>query len=435
MVEEEKKEESFLDFTKGKTEEEEKKAAEEPTKTVNDKKNGGVGENDIEPPPIYEPGIMFPAGIATWSKIFTLWSIAGLIIVVGIGLVSFAIGWGFILSLPLIFSYVIAFIAWLVAGAHIIRGTQRAKSEYFGAIMPGVIGPGLTFTVYPYEKLTIWSTTMQTIPLTDPGKPAGMQTKIGTEEQVQEDGSIKKIPIPAITMLADPTLAFQIPWKDEELTAHMRIAPPPGRLDMLKDLIEEPFLDLIRTAGGQHDYLWISRNRTTFTEEVKELFKEHKDLASLMDLLKLKNTLPSFKHIETPKVIVDGQSSEAAAQYTGRAERIKTILKAEGDKLARILAGEGEASYQAAVRTAILKVLTMKEFAEVAMKAEGMKTFVEASQGGKGTIMFPTELISTLGGLLGSKSPSNVLGDLEKAGVSQEKLAEFIMAVKASKKV
>ncbi|MFH1048787.1 MAG: hypothetical protein V1732_03940 [Patescibacteria group bacterium] len=402
--------------------------------SVNGKVNGGMNKNDIEIPPAYEPGIMFPAGKGIWVKIFTGWIITGLVIIVGIGLISYAIGWGFSISPLVILSYIIVFIAWLIAGAKIIRGIQRAKSEFFGAIMPGVIGPGITFTVYPYEKLTIWPTTLQTLPLTDPGKPAGIQTKTGEEEQIKEDGAKIKVPIPKVILEVDPVFVFQWPWKDEELTATMRNAPPPDRLDLLKDLIEEPVLDVIRTAGGQRDYVWITQNRTTFAEEVKELFKEHKDLASLINLLNLKNSLPSFKHINTPEPIKAGQSAEAASYYTGRADRIKAILQAEGQKLARILAGEGEASYQAAVRTAILKVLTSKDFADVAMKVEGMKTFVDASQGGKGTIIFPTELLSTLGGLLGSKSTSNVLGDLAKAGVSEEKLAEIIRAVLASKK-
>lgn len=387
-------------------------------------KNGGLGLSDIIPPPLAEAGVMFPAGKMAWGAFVLLWLIAGAYLII-----SFKFGLLFVIS------YIIAFLAWVFIGFRQVNGDERAKSLLLGKILKGIIGPGPTFTLFPLEILRIYPTTMQTLPLTDPGKPAGIQTKAGQEEQFAEDGTVITVPIPKVILPVEPVLVFQWPWIDEELTATVRHAPPPDDLRSLRDLIEEPILDVIRTAGGQWDYIRITQNRTAFAEEVKELFKEHKDLASLIDLIKLKNALPSFKHIDTPKSVVEGQSAEAASFYTGRAERTKTILKAEGDKRAKILAGEGQASYEAAVRTAILKVLTTKEYSDVAMKLEGMKAFIDASQGGKGTIIFPTELLSALGGLLGGKSSSGVLGDLEKAGITQEKLAEIIMAVLTQKKM
>ncbi len=391
---------------------------------MNGQNQGGLNTNDIEIPPAYEPGIMFPAGKTAWQAVVLLWAVCG----IGL-LIRFNMGWIFIIS------YIIAFMAWFYSGKRQINGDQRAKSLVFGKIMRGVIGPGLTFTIFPVEELRIYSTTVQSIPLTDPGKPAGIQTKAGQEEQYKDDGITKvMVPIPKVILPVDPVLLFQWPWSDEELTAAVKNAPHPDNLTELKNLIEEPVLDVIRTAGGQRDYVWITQNRTVFAEEVKELFKEHKDLASLINLFKLKNSLPAFKHINTPEPIVTGQATEAAAYYTGRGKRTGLILEAEGTKQKSMLEGEGKAYAEAKVRTAILDVLTSEKYANVAMRLEGMKAFVDASQGGKGTIIFPTELLNALGGLLGSKSSSNVLEDLEKVGIDKEKLTQLIMKALAEKK-
>jgi regulator of protease activity HflC (stomatin/prohibitin superfamily) len=381
-------------------------------------------KSDIENPPIYEPGIMFPAGKAWWI-VGLLWFIPGIAL-----LYRFDLGWLFITS------YIIAFMAWLFVGARQINGDQRAKSLFIGKITKGVIGPGLTFTIYPLEELRIYPTTVQQIALTDPGTPAKIQSKAGLEERYKDDGITKyNVQIPKLTLEVDPVLSFQWPWNDEELTAAVKNTPHPENLLKLKNLIEEPVLDVIRTAGGQRDYIWITQNRTDFAEEVIELFKESKDLAKLINLYKLKNTLPSFKHIKLPQSVLDGQAFEVVAHNKGNAKKIETVLEAEGRKIGMELEGEGKGNYEALVRKKILDVLTNQKYTDVAMKLEAMKAFVDASQGGKGTIIIPTEFLSVLGGMLGGKSSSNnVLGDLENAGISREKLAQIIMSELAQKK-
>lgn len=365
---------------------------------------------DIIEPPLVEPHRFFTAPKWAWAMVLTLWLIGGIVTIL-------YFNYSYISAI----GYLVLFGAWLFYCYETIDEKHRAKPIFLGQIGKKN-GSGPCEVLKPFEKLSLISTEVQEVNLVR----AGIQTKKGKTDDGEE--------IPRITLPVEVAVLFQFPWDDDELTALIRNAPDPENIDAIRNKVEEPLNDVVRTEGGKHDYLWIQQKRTDFAEAVTEMLKGSKDLLSLIRLFKFKNMITSFKHIETPDAIKNAQSSEASATYEGRALKTKTILKAQGDKEATILGGDARASAEAAVRTAILKVLTTKEYSDVAMKLEGMKAFVDASQGGKGTIIFPTELLTALGGQLGSKSSGNVLEDLEKLGVDKEKLAQIIASILTQKK-
>ncbi|MBU4338025.1 hypothetical protein KKB43_05240 [Patescibacteria group bacterium] len=427
------------------TENGEKKTVEMEKKAENEKKDSSAQK----PKGLWPGERMFAADTRYWFIVFALWFL-------GLVLLSALLGK---ISALVIISYAIAFLAWLLLFcARTIPENMRAKPVLLGVIGKKVSW-GTVEVLTPFEKLILFPTGVQQVNLTGKSKKddenkdlkekktgAGILTKAGFEEIKLEDGAIVKIQVPSILLPVEPVLNFRWPSDDDDLTEAIKNAPSPDDLESLRDKIEELILDILRSVGGKRTYVWLLQNRDLLAAEVNEALRlteaeanefdspknnkveiiavsPKKALAQMIHLMRLRNMTVSFKHMDLHKDLLDAQIAEASSIHRG--EAAKKILKLEG---------EGKAYAEAAVRTAILDVLTSEKYANVAMRLEGMKAFVDASQGGKGTIIFPTELLNALGGLLGSKSSSNVLGDLEKAGITQEKLAQLVAAVLAQKK-
>lgn len=414
-----------------------------------------------------------PQGLWPGERMFAAdkryWFIAGALWFLGLILLSYLLGK---ISVLVTVSYMIAFLAWFFLFApKTIPENMRAKPVFFGVIGKK-ISWGTVEVLTPVEKLILFPTGVQQINLTGKGKKeknekdedekdkkigAGILTAAGIAKIPIGDGKFVEKQVPSILLPVEPVLSFRWPSDDDDLTEAIKNAPPPDDLDALKDQLEEPVLDIIRSVGGKETYIWLLRNRDELAAKVNEALRlteeeakafdspennkaieistdPKKALAQLIHLMRLRNMTVSFKHMNLHEELLKQQVEEAAAIHKGEAAKIIKIKEGEASKRVKELEGEGKAYAEAKVRTAILNVLTSKKYADVAMRLEGMKAFVDASQGGKGTIIFPTELLNALGGLLGSKSSNNVLEDLGKAGITQEKLAQLIAAALVQKK-
>ncbi|MBU4142198.1 hypothetical protein KKE99_05015 [Patescibacteria group bacterium] len=421
------------------TENGEKKTVEMEKKAENEKKDSSAQK----PKGLWPGERMFASDLKYWFIACALWFL-------GLVLLSALLGK---ISALVIISYAIAFLAWLLLlCVRTIPENMRAKPVLFGVIGKKVSW-GSTMVLAPFEKLILFPTGIQQINLTGKGKKdkkdekdeekktgAGIQTEAGEIMVPGEDGkSVRKL-VPSIMLPVAPVLNFRWPSNDDDLTESIKNAPPPDDLDALKDIIEEPTLDIVRTVGGKETYLWILRNRTELAGKVNKALKLtekearafdnpnedketsndlNKALAQLIHLTRIRNITVSFKHMNPDKELLKQQVEEAAAIYKGEAARIIKVKEGEASKRVKELEGEGTAYAEAKVRTAILDVLVSKKYEEVAVLLEKLKAFTAASQTGKTTVVVPSDILNMLGSSLGG-SPE------KKLGISQEQIGLII---------
>lgn len=355
-----------------------------------------------------------PKGLWPGERMFAsdikYWHIAGAVWFLGLVLLS-AFLWK--ISALVIFSYLLAFLTWLVLCVQVVKEKERAKPVLLGNIGKK-ISFGAVLVLFPLEKLIRFPTDVQQISLTEAEGGAGIQTKAGVDES--------KRPLPSIVLPVEPVANFRWPSDDNDLTEAIKNAPPPDDEAALKDVLEEPILDVIRTVGGQETYLWVLQNRTEFADKVnKALLVEgsenlndaKKALARLIRFARLRDFAVSFKHMKIPEELKKQQVEEASA-----------IHKGEAAKIVKIKEGQGKAEAEAILRTAILDVLVDKKYKDVAVMLEQMKALVDASQGSKATFVIPADILTALGSALGG-SPEKTLG------MSEEQLKAFAAPILA----
>ena len=326
-----------------------------------------IGESDIVVPPSKDISRLFTAPSGAWITVLALWLVGGVVL------------WKYPLAL---LGYMLVFASWLVYNFQIVKEDERAKPVFLGQIGK-LVGSGPVFVLRPFEKLAKYPTGVQQITFAH----AGILT--------QRKGEITPVVLPVT-----PVLNFQWPWEDRELTLAIRNAPPPDAegLKELKNKIEEPFLDVVRTVGGQKTYEWIAQNRIRFAEEITGKLKESKDLTGLIRLFQLKNPTVSMKHIEVPETVKSGLETEAAALPKGRASKITEEQKRFG-----IAAGEEE------IRRRIARVIT--EYPNIGMNIEALITLREMAESGKTThIIIPQQVYSALSKALGAPAEQAIAG-------------------------
>lgn len=334
---------------------------------------GGIGISDIEEAPVDEP-VLFPLGILPWILMLIFWVLLGYYVSNNY-------------SKFVLIGYIILFIGWLSKAANIIKEDERAESIFMGRIIK-LIGSGLTLIVYPLETLRRYPTGVQQLEMAT----AGIQTKREVLEIKNEAGKVlEKVTIPEIILPVTPIFNFQWPWVHRDLVVAIRNAPKPDNLKEVINKIEEALLDIVRTAGGQKNYLWLQQNRVPFAEEVTALLKQHKDLAGMINLFRLKNITVSFKHIDLPPSIKAGQEAEAASRHLGAADRTKEREK-------RIGVGEGEKF----IREALASMLVDERFRKIGLNLEAMITLREMAKEGKTTYaLVPQAVYGVLSKALG----------------------------------
>lgn len=330
----------------------------------NSKSSSAVKE---DMPSLQEQTRMLTAPISIWLVVMSLWSLGVILL----------------LKYPLaLLGYIVMLIALLYWDFTIVKENERAKPVFLGQIKK-ITGSGPVFILRPLEKLLRYPTGVQQITFA----PAGILTKT--------KNGLESVVLPVI-----PVLNFQWPWDDNELTIAIKNAPPPNK-EGLKELVnqlEEPFLDLVRTVGGELSYEEISQKRVQFAEDVTKKLRESKDLTKLIESFRLKNSTVSMKHIKLPKTLEEALEERASAKATGEAagiiERETRIGIADGEKVKR---------------ERILDV--MERYPESGLTVEALITLREMAESGKTThFVMPSEVYGALTRALGAPVEQVVAG-------------------------
>ena len=130
----------------------------------------------------------------------------------------------------------------------------------------------------------------------------------------------------------------------------------------------------------------------------------------------------SFKHMDLHDELLKAQVDEAAAIHKGEALKTLRIKDGEASKRVKELEGEGTAYAEALIRTKILDVLTSDKYKEAALLLEQLKAFTAAAQGGKTTVVVPSNILNMLGSSLGGSSE-------KKLGMSKEEMEAFVKPI------
>lgn len=361
----------------------EARGSEEEIKTKNSAQdNNNNVRTDITTPPLQELTRLMSAPKWAWSIVLSLWFLGGICL---------------LRTFPLaLLGYLALFVGWLYWDFLIVREDERAKPIFLGKIQK-VIGSGPVFILRPLEKLRIYPTGVQQITFAQ----AGILTK--TKDKLQQ------VVLPVI-----PVLNFQWPWNDEELTMAVRNAPPPTKkgLKELVNQLEEPFLDLVRSVGGQLSYEEISQKRLEFAQTVTEQLITSEHLIRLIGLFRLKNNTVSMKHIELPDNLKTALAKRAAALAEGEAEGIK-------ERETRFGIAEGE--YK--IRRRILDVI--KEYPESGMSVEALITLRETVKTGKAAyLVMPQQVYNVLSRALGAPAEQVI------SGISDKQFNELVAKLK-----
>lgn len=408
-----------------------------------EKKNNGIAQ---KPSGLWPGERMFAADIRYWLIVGALWLLGLILLFVFLGKISALVT----------VVYFIAFSVWfLTFTPQVIPENRRAKPVFLGVIGKKV-GWGTVQVLKPFEKLILFPTGVQQINLTgrsrgdkdkdkDKKAGAGILTTAGIAKIPIGDGKFVEKQVPSIMLPVEPVLNFRWPSDDNDLTEAIKNAPPPDDLESLKDKIEEPVLDVIRSVGGKKTYIWLLQNREQLAADVNEALRlteeearafdnpegnkdnkiftdPKKALAQMIRLMRLRNMTVSFKHMSLHEELMKQQVEEAAAIHKGEAAKIIKIKEGEASKKVIELEGEGRAYAEAKLRTDILNVLIKEEYKEVAVLLEKLKAFTAASQTGKTTVVIPSDILNMLGSSLGGSSEN-------KTGMSQEQIGIIITQV------
>lgn len=275
--------------------------------------------------------------------------------------------------------------------------------------MGGLSSSGPVVVLRGIEKLLRYPTSAQQITFE---KEAGIYTKTGKSVD-------KKEILQSILLPVEIAINFTWPTTYEELRRTVKFAPPPTEkgLEELADLLEELFLDIVRTVGGKYTYEEISQQRTTFAQRVADVINgkeilvgegeaKAQQLQEMIVLFRLENLTVSLKHIEIPNDLKKAMAKRAAAFSLGEASRIEESSKRFG-------IAEGEAEIRRALTT------VLNELGPNALKLEAFLTLVKTAQEGKSTYMILPEQVyrtvsQSLGGSLDQTSKGRPIEALGK---------------------
>lgn len=268
---------------------------------------------------------------------------------------------------------------WFIFQLRIVRETSRAVVIRLGKPVRRKES-GLRHIWWPFEWLSYFPTTIQELNF----RPAGIITSAGEYNKAKYGQAL---------VIVQVAMYFRWPATDEDLIKSLRAL---GTTDLseVADRFEESVLDTVRTVGGGKTWGYIAQERQEFAKEAKESLSDEPEdpikIASLPDIR------IAIKHVELPKDLMDSLTKPEIA----RLEKMATIAKAEGEKRATILNGEGIASARKKLFAAIGKE-------PVDMQKEILLRLSEMAQGTANTIFpIPTKLLDVFEGAFGSKLSS-----------------------------
>jgi regulator of protease activity HflC (stomatin/prohibitin superfamily) len=194
---------------------------------------------------------------------------------------------------------------------------------------------GLRHIWWPFEWLSFFPTTIQELNF----RSAGIITTGGKYNKAEYGQAL---------VVVNTAMYFRWPTTDAELIAALQAL---GTVDLeeIADRFEESVLDTVRTVGGGKTWGEIAQERKHFAQEVRDCLGDEPE-----DPIKI-TCLPdiriAIKHVELPKDLMDSLTKPEIA----RLEKKATITRAEGDKQATILNGEGLANARKKLFAAIGK--------------------------------------------------------------------------------
>ncbi len=355
------------------------------------------------------------APLEYWAIVGVLWVLLGIFVL-----------WTTAMSIIAFIGYLILFVAWIYYNWTVVSEKENAVSVCWGK-MNALSSSGPVIVLRGIEKLLIYSTSAQQITFE---KEAGIYTRTGKSMYD------KKEILQSILLPVKIAINFTWPITYEELRRTVKFAPPPTKkgLRELADLLEELFLDIVRTVGGKYTYEEISQQRTTFAQEVADVINgkeilvgegkgEAQQLQEMITLFRLGNLTVSLKHIEIPTDLEKAMEKRAAAFSLGEASRIEESSKRFG-------IAEGEAEIRRALTT------VLNELGPNALKLEAFLTLVKTAQEGKSTYMIlPEQVYRTISQALGGSSDQALEESVGKklqstsVGLSEEDLQKMFESV------
>jgi len=296
-------------------------------------------------------------------------------------------------------SIVVFFVTLFILQLRVIRETSRAVVIRMGNPIY-VIESGLKHIWWPFEWLSFFPTTIQELNF----RPAGIITSTGTYNGAEYGQAL---------VVVETAVYFRWPETDEGLIKALRAL---GTTDLseIADRMEESVLDTVRTVGGGKTWGEIAQERKKLAEEVRDsLGDENEDP---MKIAGLEDIRVAIKHAELPKDLMDSLTKPEIA----RLEKKAAITKAQGDKQATILNGEGIANAR------------KKLFAAIGKEPEDMQKEVllrlsEMAQGTANTIFpIPTRILDVFEGAFGSKTKGLDLESLLKTDMGKKFIQDIV---------
>jgi regulator of protease activity HflC (stomatin/prohibitin superfamily) len=296
-------------------------------------------------------------------------------------------------------SIVTFFIVWFFLGFRVIRETSRAVVVRMGNPLRR-IESGLKHIWWPFEWLSYFPTTIQELNF----RSAGIITTAGKYNQAKYGQAL---------VVVEVAMYFRWPATDEGLIKALR-ALGTTNLSEIEDLFEESVLDTVRTVGGGKTWGEIAQERKKLAQEVREsLGDEAEDPIKIADLPDIRIAI---KHVDLPKDLMGALTKPEIA----RLEKEAAITKAQGDKQATILNGEGIANAR------------KKLFAAIGKEPEDMQKEVllrlsEMAQGTANTIFpIPTRILDVFEGAFGSKTKGLDLESLLKTDMGKKFIQDIV---------
>lgn len=298
-----------------------------------------------------------------------------LILLAILSLVGLIIG-HFTENMLLTLSIIIFFLTWFILQLRIIRETSRAVVVRMGDPIY-VIESGLRHIWWPLEWLSFFPTTIQELNF----RPAGIITSAGTYNGAEYGQAL---------VVVEAATYFRWPATNDGLIKALRAF---GTTDLseIADRLEESVLDTVRTVGGGKTWGEIAQERKKLAQEVRDSLGDEAE--DPMKIAGLDDIRVAIKHAELPKDLMDSLTKPEIARLDKKA----AITRAEGDKQATILSGEGIANARRKLFDAIGKE-------PEDMQKEFVLRLSEMAQGTANTIFpIPTRLLDVFEGALGPK--------------------------------
>ena len=244
--------------------------------------------------------------------------------------------------------FILITLAELILSAYFINANENAVITRFGA-SARIRGPGLTFAIWPIEKVVRFTTNIIELNFSlteDPKNPrrAGIITK---QDHYPAESKKEEDYYGAATIGAEVSMYFCWPEPktgtaitEQPLAKTIKKVSDPTDIQGLIDLFEETVFDAFRVIGGGKTWREITQERKNFANEVLNALNDE-DSDPIKEAA-LANVRLVITHLELPTELHDSivkpeveRLKKKAAIQEGEAEKIRIQKRGEGDAYAR----------------------------------------------------------------------------------------------------